>query len=91
MLELSKVLQNRQFKPQTTIMYKWQDRAYQVWKSFNLTRPELPNLFRFFKFNYDKHSGLIEQAYSFTADYEGNVPKLKLFYWKFNSLKEFRS
>ncbi len=87
MIELAHILKDKQFKPQTTIRYKWQDRAFQIWKDFNLTRSELPNLFRFFKFNYDKSPGKIEQAYSFTADYEGQVPKLKLFYWKFNSLK----
>ena len=71
----------------TRITFKWQDRAYQVWKAFNLTRKDLPNLFKFFKDHYEQDLGMIEQAYSFTSDYEGNVPKLKLFYWKFNSLK----
>lgn len=71
MLNLQTILQTKDFKPQTKITFKWQDRAYQVWKSF-----------------YDKYPGQIEQAYSFTFDYEGNVPKLKLFYWKFNQLKK---
>ena len=87
MLNIQSILQSKDFKPQTKITFKWQDRAYQIWKAFNLTRRDLPNLFRFFKINYDRYPGLVEQAYSFTADYEGNVPKLKLFYWKFNSLK----
>jgi len=73
--------------PQTKITLMWQDRAYQIFKALNLPRTDLPNLFRFFKFNYDKHPGLIEAAYSFVSDYEGDTPKLKLFYWKFNQLK----
>ena len=86
MQTLQTILQTKDFKPQIKLT-KWQDRAYQIWKAFALTRKELPNLFRFFKFNYDKYPGQIEQAYSFTFDYEGNVPKLKLFFWKFNQLK----
>ncbi len=87
MLNLQEILQTKDFKPQTTITTKWQDRAYQIWKAFDLTRRDLPNLFRFFKTNYDKHPGLIEEAYSFTADYEGNIPKFKLFLWQFQALK----
>ena len=87
MLEIANILQTKQFKPQTIIIYKWQDRAYQVWKAFNLTRKDLPNLFRFFKDHYEQDLGKIESAYSFAFDYEGNVPKLKLFYWKFNRLR----
>ena len=86
MLRIQTILQKKEFKSQTKLN-QWQDRAYQIWKAFNLTRKDLPNLFRFFKNHYEKYPGLIEQAYSFTADYEGNIPKLKLFYWKFNSLK----
>ena len=85
MLEIANILQTKEFKP--TKLLQWQDRAYQIWKAFNLTRKELPNLFRFFKYHYEQDLGKIEQAYSFAFDYEGNVPKLKLFYSKFYSLK----
>ena len=84
---LQTILQNKTFNSQTKILLKWQDRAYQIWKAFNLTRKDLPNLFKFFKNHYEQDPGLIEQAYSFTSDYEGNIPKLKLFYWQFQMLK----
>ena len=87
MLEIANILQNKDFTPQTKITKPWQDRAYQVFKAFNLTRKDLPNIFKFFKDHYGQDLGKIEVAYSFAFDYEGNVPKLKLFLWKFNSLK----
>ena len=86
MLNLQEILQKKEFKSQTKLN-QWQDRAYQVWKAFNLTRKDLPNLFKFFKDHYEQDLGKIEEAYSFTTDYEGNVPKLKLFYWEFQKLK----
>ena len=87
MVNLQEILQTKEFKPQTKITFKWQDRAYQIWKAFELSRKDLPNLFRFFKDHYEQDLGMIEQAYTFTVDYEGNVPKLKLFLWKFNQLE----
>ena len=88
MQQLAHILTTQNTAPKNTrITFKWQDRAYQIWKAFNLTRKDLPNLFRFFKYHYEQDLGKIEQSYSFAFDYEGNVPKLKLFYWKFNSLK----
>ena len=88
MVTLANILQNKDFKPQTKILLKWQERAYQVWKTLHLNKKELGSLFRFFKYHHEQDLGKIEQAYSFTADYEGCVPKLKLFYWKFYQLKK---
>ena len=85
-LNIQTILQTKDFKPQTKLL-KWQDRAYQIWKAFNLSRKELPNLFRFFKYHYEQDLGKIEQAYSYTFDYEGNIPKLKIFYWQFQILR----
>lgn len=88
MLKIQDIIRDRKQVKSSKITLKWQDRAYQMWQEFGLPRTDLGNLFRFFKLNYDKYPGLVEQCYTFTVDYEGNVPKLKLFYWKFSQLKK---
>ena len=67
---------------------EWQVQAYQVFESLELTKKDLPNLFRFYKTFWKGYARQISTAYSFAYDYEGNIPKLKLFYWKFNQLKK---
>ena len=67
---------------------EWQVKAFELYEKLKLSHKDLPNLFRFFKFNYPKYPQHINNAYSFVSDYEGNTPKLKLFYWKYSQLKK---
>lgn len=76
-----------QIKKNVGLYNEWQVKAYAIYEKLGLSHKDLPNLFRFFKFNYMKYPQHIHNAYSFIADYEGDIPKLQLFYWKFNRLK----
>lgn len=90
MQQIGEIIQNRPPQPKTKIRHEWQDKAYNLHLNLKLPKTELPNLFRFFKTNYQTNPGLIDQATSYVSDYVGQVPKLKLFYWQFYKLKSGR-
>lgn len=70
-------------KSERHLKNEWQAFAYKVWKEYSGNKKELPNIIRHFKIYEKKHRGYLDSAYNFCKDYQGNIPKLKLFYWKF--------
>jgi hypothetical protein len=89
---LGEVLAKREVvgKNPRALKHEWQAFAYKVWKEYSGIKRELPNVVRHFKKYNDKYRGYLDSAYSFCKDYEGPVPKMKLFYWKFWELYKGR-
>lgn len=64
------------------LIHEWQAFAYKVWKDYCGLPKELPNMIRFHKQHQSKRN-LLNDAYNFCVDYQGKVPRYKLFYWHF--------
>lgn len=75
-----------QKKPKGGIVTEWQALAMKVAQGLGCNQQELNDLMTHFKRNHKVHLRFLETAYNFTIDYEGRVPKIKLFYWKFFDL-----
>ena len=90
---LSTILLKRKTpKKNRHLKHEWMAFAYKTWKDYSGNKKELPNTIRFFKKYQATYRAYLDIAYSFCTDYEGNIPKLKLFYWKFWELmKEKKS
>ena len=69
---------------------EWMAFAFKVWKEYSNNPKELPNVIRFFKTYKDNYRPLLDSAYNFCIDYTGQIPKIKLFYWKFWDLYKKR-
>jgi len=84
MMSMAELLGERRFEPKkNALKHEWQAFAFKVWKEYSGDKKELPNLVRHFRIYNEKHRKYLNSAYEFCKDYEGNVPKLRLFYWKF--------
>ena len=91
MQQLNNVLNPNRYSPEAIakrdkvrhIQNEWMAFAFKTWKEYSNESKELPNVIRFFKTYKDKYRPLLDNAYNFCTDYTGNVPKIKLFYWKF--------
>jgi hypothetical protein len=76
---------NRDRKPINKKMIKneWQAFAFKVYKDLGGEKKELARHIRHFKIYEPKCRGYLEKAYQFAIDYQGKIPKLTMFYWKF--------
>lgn len=73
--------------PQRHLKHEWQAFAFKVFKDLHGKPEELPQFISLFKrYNLTDRRHL-EHAYSFLRDYEGYVPKIKMFYWAFWQFK----
>lgn len=70
------------------LKHEWQAFAYKIWMDYSGEKRELPNVIRLVKRHHETDRPMLDRAYNFCKDYTGNVPKLKLFYWKFWQLKK---
>jgi hypothetical protein len=84
MKDLKDILKSKKFLPKKHgLKHEWQAFAYKTWKDYSGNPKELPNVIRHFKRYNETHRHILDAAYNFCVDYEGRVPKIKLFYWKF--------
>lgn len=72
----------------TALKHEWQAFAYKIWIDYSGDKKDLPKLMRFVKMHNEKYRRFIDDAYNFCTDYQGAIPKLTLFYWKFWQLKK---
>ena len=65
------------------IKNEWQAFAYKVHLTLDGEKKDLARTIRHFKTYEPKCRIYLERAYQFCIDYQGNIPKMTLFYWKF--------
>lgn len=65
------------------IKNEWQAFAYKVHITLGGEKKDLARTIRHFKTYEPKCRMFLERAYQFSVDYQGGIPKMTLFYWKF--------
>lgn len=89
MQKISEALRSRKFEAKPhALKHEWQAFAYKIWKDYSGDKKELPRVIKLVKMYNEGYRSLLDGAYNFCKDYQGPVPKIKLFYWKFWQLKK---
>jgi len=89
MQSLSESLKQKKFEPKPhALKHEWQAFAYKIWKDYSNNKKDLPRVIQLVKRYNENYRGYLDSAYNFCKDYQGPVPKIKLFYWKFWQLKK---
>lgn len=89
MESISLLIRNHLQKPVNPkgLKHEWMAFAYKVWKEYDNNKKNLPNIIKFFRTYNPTSRNLLDLSYNFCSDYTGQIPKIKLFFWKFWQLK----
>lgn len=86
--DIASLLQHRHTPNPKALKHEWQAFAYKIWADYSGDPKELPQVMKFVKMHNDRNRAQLNDAYGFCKDYQGKIPKIKLFFWKFWQLKK---
>lgn len=90
MKKIQDILKDRKPPNKKAIKHEWQAFAYKIWFDLGKDKKHLARVMVLVKKHNKKNRRQLEDAYRFCVDYNGRVPKIMLFYWKYWKLYNAR-